>query len=71
MCCVVFSFLFQVLTLEGLSMYWNPQSIFFADKPTEELKSMFKQGIYTKLEQPKGYKYSKKMHMFLYMIFFI
>jgi len=57
---VAFSlFFFQVLSLEGLSMYWNPQSVFFFGKPTEEMKKMFKQGICTKLEQPKGYKYSK------------
>jgi hypothetical protein len=60
MVCSIFAvFFFQVLTLEGLSMYWNPQSIFFFGKPTEEMKNLFKQGICTKLEQPKGYKYSK------------
>lgn len=49
--------IYKVLTLEGLSVYWNPQSIFFFGKPPEEMKSLFKQGICTKLEQPKGYKY--------------
>lgn len=49
--------IYKVLTLEGLSVYWNPQSIFFFGKSTEEMKTLFKQGICTKLEQPKGYKY--------------
>jgi hypothetical protein len=45
-------------------VYWNPHSVFFSGKPAEEMKNLFKQGICTKLEQPKGYKYSKYMYSF-------
>ncbi|KAJ4449970.1 hypothetical protein ANN_01377 [Periplaneta americana] len=46
-----------VLNLEGLALYWNPQSMFFSGRETTDMKDMFKKGICTKQEQPKDYKY--------------
>ncbi|XP_069674534.1 intermembrane lipid transfer protein Vps13 isoform X2 [Periplaneta americana] len=49
--------IYKVLNLEGLALYWNPQSMFFSGREATDMKDMFKKGICTKQEQPKDYKY--------------
>ncbi|KAJ9578225.1 hypothetical protein L9F63_005555, partial [Diploptera punctata] len=49
--------IYKILTLEGLSMYWNPNSTFFLGRPSTEIIALFKEGICSKSVMPKGYKY--------------
>lgn len=51
-------FIFKELSLEGLSVYWNCDTILFSDKPVSEMLQLFKDGIAAKERKPTGYDYS-------------
>lgn len=50
---------FQELTLEGLSVYLNCNTVQFSEKTPEEMMQLFKSGIVTRDDTPQGYDYSK------------
>ncbi|KAJ1520910.1 hypothetical protein ONE63_003990 [Megalurothrips usitatus] len=50
-------FIFKELSLEGLAVYWNCDTILFSDKSVTEMLQLFKDGIAAKERKPKGYNY--------------
>lgn len=48
-----------MMKLEGLSIYWNPESEMTSNLPTNELVEVLLQSIPTANFKPEGYKYSR------------
>lgn len=51
---------FQILAIEGLSVYWNPKThLSFLLLPQTDIVSAFQEGIATKDDLAKSYQYSQ------------
>lgn len=53
------TFFLQVVTLEGLAVYWNCNSVHYANLPIVDIIDHFQREIASKTSNPKGYNYCK------------
>lgn len=47
----------QILSLEGLAIYWNPATELYSKSDTQNIKTKLHTEIATKSSQPSFYKY--------------
>lgn len=50
---------FQILSLEGLAIYWNPATTLYTKLSATEIKNNLETEIATKTWHPESYKYGK------------
>ncbi|KAI5632190.1 vacuolar protein sorting-associated protein 13 [Phthorimaea operculella] len=50
--------IFKILSLEGLAIYWNPETELYAKTGAESIKNRLQQEIATKTSQPSFYSYA-------------